>query len=151
MHFKIFFTVLVSLFSISVKCQQIKKGKLIKIIPLTNRTSIGFKKFSKKQGLFYNPVIIKNGNYYRVKGFDEENGSDIFIKISPDKNYLVLAYIIKGYVEDGNNKVLHENALCVIVNIEKYKVVETLQSACGGEWNEHNQWMYDDKIIFSPN
>jgi len=40
--------------------------------------------------------------------------------------------------------------MCVLINIQTCKVVDSYQSACAGEWNEKNEWYYDKEVRFSP-
>jgi hypothetical protein len=151
MQYRVLLLLFSFIISLNAIAQSSKKQHLPKITSLSHNASIGFQRFSKQWGLFYGPRIIRNEKVYKIKGFDEQNGTDTFLKLSPNKKYVLISYIIKGYIGDGKTKEIHENALCVIIDIRNSEVVEELQSACGGEWNDKNQWIYDNRIIFSPN
>lgn len=124
------------------------KNKLA-IISLTKSCKLGFGEYDKEFKLYKKPFILKEGKRYKIQGYDNENysGGQI-LSISPNKKYIVLDYISKGYVDDGVNKTLHENYLCVIVDVMKRKVVTELQEDCGGSWNKQNRWVNDGKVVF---
>ena len=84
--------------------------KLLNILPLTRIDKIGFASYDKEFKMYREPIIISNGKKYKVKGYDSENYSDgKILSISPNKKFIALDYIIKGYVDDGISKRLHEN------------------------------------------
>lgn len=124
------------------------KNKL-PLIPLVKSCKLSFSEYNEEFKLYKKPFILKGGKKYKIQGYDNENysGGQI-LSMSPNKKYIVLDYISKGYVDDGLNKTLHENYLCVIVDITKRKVVTELQGDCGGSWNKQNRWVNDGKIIF---
>jgi hypothetical protein len=99
---------------------------------LSQNVSIVFQRFSKQWRLFYGLRIIRNSKIYKIKGFDEQNGTDTFLKPSPNKKYVVISYIIKGYIGDGKSKEIHENTLCVIIDIIKSEVLEELYIEING-------------------
>ena len=77
------------------------------------------------------------------------NYSELLIKLSPNKDYLITDDIIRGYVYTSEtDSILHENYLCQLINIKTGNLVDTFQSGCGGEWNADNQWVSGDDIIF---
>jgi len=65
-----------------------------------------------------------------------------------------LDYIDAGFVSfwDDNGKektFLHEKYHCVIVDIEKAKMIQEMESFCSGNWNNKNNWVvYEDDDIF---
>lgn len=128
---------------------QAARKKFVKEIRLSRTISIAFESYSSKLGLYYHPRLVRNGKAVKLKGYDETNGCDEDIKLSPNARYLTMSHIIKGYVLENNKRILHENYLCVIVDIKGARVVEDMQSDCGGEWNKSSQWISGDRIIFS--
>jgi len=110
-----------------------------------------FSQFNKEFNLWYSPKLVVNGDTVSIAGFNNENGSELSINKSPNSNYFVIDNIIKGYVENGNGeKILHENFMCVIVNVKKAKVEQSLQSECDGVWNEQNEWVSAGNVVFAP-
>ncbi len=126
-----------------------QSGKTSPIITISGSCKLGFKTYDKEFNMYQNPFILNDGKKYSIKGYNHANYSGgKILSISPDKKYIVLDYISKGYVDDGINKTLYENYLCVIVDVAKRKVVTELQGDCGGHWNKQNRWINDGKIIF---
>jgi hypothetical protein len=56
--------------------------------------------------------------------------------------------IIKGYVQTEKDSVLHENYTCIILDVKKAKIVMSMQTDCGGNWNKKNEWENDGKLLF---
>lgn len=133
------------LLSLMVFSQSIKTP----IIRISKSYQLSFKEYNKEFKMYKKPFILKGGQRYDIQGYDNGNYSEgQIVSISPNKKYIVLDYISKGYVDDGVNKTLHENYLCVIVDVMKRKVVTELQEDCDGKWNKKNRWVNDGKIIF---
>lgn len=110
-----------------------------------------FTQFNKEFNLWYSPKLIINSDTLLIEGLANENGSELSIKKSPNSDFFIMDNIIKGYVEDENGaQILHENFTCVIVNVKEAKIVQSLQSECDGSWNSHNEWIFEDIIIFAP-
>ncbi len=58
-------------------------------------------------------------------------------------------YIIKGYIYNNDkDSTYYENYKCVIIDVKQLKIVQFMQSDCGGEWNSKNQWVNNDAILF---
>jgi hypothetical protein len=106
-------------------------------------------KFNKKYNLYTQPKIVFKKKHHSIKGFDKNNFCGTDIKISPNKKFIVLEHISKGLVYDGKKNNLVETYHCVVINVAQYKVVKHLQSECGGEWNEQNEWVNNGETIFS--
>ncbi|PNW11191.1 hypothetical protein C1637_23165, partial [Chryseobacterium lactis] len=139
--------IILLLFTIIIIFSQTKSN----IIPISISKSyqLGFTEYNKEFKLYQNPYILKGGKRYKIKGYHNANYSGgKILSISPNKKYIVLDYISKGYVDDGVNKILYENYLCVIVDVAKRKVVTELQGDCGGKWNKQSRWVNDGKLIF---
>jgi len=135
------------LLTINFACSQAKNNS--PIISISKSYKLGFYKYNEEFNLYQKPFILHGGKKYEIQGYDQANYSGgKILSISPDKKYIVLDYISKGYVDDGINKTLYENYLCVIVDVAKRKVVTELQGDCGGHWNKQNRWINDGKIIF---
>jgi len=110
-----------------------------------------FTQFNKEFNLWYSPKLIVNGDTILITGLNNENGSELSIRKSLNGRFFVMDNIIKGYVENGDGeKILHENFMCVIVNVKKAKVEQSLQSECDGVWNEQDEWLSVGKVIFTP-
>jgi len=109
-----------------------------------------FTQFNKEFRLWYSPKLVVNTDTLLIEGLANENGSELSISKSPNGNFFVMDNIIKGYVEDGNGeKILHENFTCIIVNVKEAKVIQNLQSECDGSWNNQNEWVSADNIVFA--
>ncbi|SEH37255.1 hypothetical protein [Chryseobacterium culicis] len=119
------------------------------LISIAKDCELGFNEYNKEFNMYQEPFILKSGKKYKIKGYDNANysGGQI-LSISPNKRFIVMDYISKGYVEDGTSKTLYENYLCVIVDVLNRKVVMELQTDCGGKWNKKNRWVNDGKVIF---
>ncbi len=128
-----------------------QQRKLFGVKHISPQLDIGFKRYSKEWSLYYQPMLVKAGREMKVQGFDLGNGSEGEIKVSPNKLYLETSLIIKGYIEEEGKKILHENYMCVIIDIRKCKVVEQFQSGCDGDWNSRNQWVSGGDILFAGN
>jgi len=141
--FLLIFLLLVSYITYS----QTKKD--LPLISISKCCKLGFNGYNKEFNMYQEPFILKSGKKYKIKGYDNANysGGQI-LSISPNKRFIVMDYISKGYVEDGTNKTLYENYLCVIVDVLNRKVVMELQTDCGGKWNKKNRWVNDGKVIF---
>lgn len=69
---------------------------------------------------------------------------------SPNGKYSVLERTERGNIDDDENQ-YHENYFCWLVDLKSNHLVEQYQSACGGDWNEQNEWVTSDgKVVFSP-
>lgn len=120
------------------------------VVNVSERFAILYKKYDKDFKLWYNPYIIrlKERDTVKIAEFSYENGGELDLRISPSKRFVVLDNIIKGYVEDGDKKILHENYLCDIIDLEQSIVVGSMQTHCGGEWDEDDRWVDGGEIIF---
>ncbi|WP_288446874.1 hypothetical protein [uncultured Chryseobacterium sp.] len=119
------------------------------LISIAKDCELGFNEYNKEFNMYQEPFILKSGKKYKIKGYDNANYSvGQILSISPNKRFIVMDYISKGYVEDGTSKTLYENYLCVIVDVLNRKVVMELQTDCGGKWNKQDRWVNDGKVIF---
>ena len=129
--------------------------KFIKILEVSNEFKIAFKEYDSVS--WYCDIYVIKENVSHKVVFDEEDldqetcGFSETYSLSPNGKFIVIERIERGYVEDGKTKNLHENAFCWLINLENFKVIDEFQSACGGEWNDKNEWIYDDEIKFSSN
>ncbi|WP_250253379.1 hypothetical protein [Chryseobacterium sp. Marseille-Q3244] len=87
-----------------------QSGKKFPIIPISKTYQLGFKTYDKEFKMYKKPFILKGGKKYNIQGYDNENysGGQI-LSISPNKKYIVLDYISKGYLGDGTCKILIES------------------------------------------
>ena len=116
---------------------------------ITKEYQLGFMSYDREFEMYQKPILKKGKNILKINGYDDSNFSDgNVISISPNNKFIVLDYISKGYVEHNNEKELYENYFCVIIDLIKHKVVAQLQSDCGGEWNNNNQFVSNGKIVF---
>jgi hypothetical protein len=100
--------------------------------------------------MWYSPKLIVNSDTLVIKDFPLENGSELSIKKSPNSNFFVLDNIIKGFVTDETGKeIIHENYTCLIIDVKEATVEQSLQSECDGFWNNQNEWISSDRVIFS--
>lgn len=119
------------------------------VVFLSKKYKLGFKKYNKEFDLYQKPFIIQGKKNYGIQGYSDEYylGSKI-LGISPNKKYIVLDYISKGYVELENDIIPYENYFCVIIDLDLKKVLWQMQSDCSGNWNKNNKWISNGKIIF---
>ncbi|MFP3835174.1 hypothetical protein [Chryseobacterium sp. SIMBA_028] len=123
--------------------------KKMPVLPISQSYSLGFKTYDKEFEMYQNPFIVNKGKKYKIQGYGSANYSDgKILGISPDKRFMVLDHISKGYVEDGLNKRLYENYVCVIVDVFKKSVVKYMQGDCSGSWSKDNRWVNGGKVIF---
>ncbi len=128
-----------------------QSGKAFPVITISKSYKLGFRTYNKEFKMYQDPFILNGGKKYKIEGYSSTNYSEGgALGISPNKQYIVLDHISKGYVEDGKSKRLYENYLCVIVDISKKKVVTYMQSDCDGEWNSSNQWLSSDGRVVFP-
>ena len=122
------------------------------LISVSADWAILFLRYDERMKLWYEPYIVdlNKKDTIRIKNYNDENGSELDIRVSPNKRYAVMDNIIKGYVETENGEELHENYTCTIIDIINANSVMTMQEDCGGEWNNENQWIIGDEIIFNP-
>ncbi|WP_118975044.1 hypothetical protein [Taibaiella koreensis] len=120
------------------------------VLPLKKGYTLVFLAKDKSSALYRQPRIKAGNTVKKIDGFDDGNFSSKRIKLSPDGNYVTVENIIRGYVQQSEtDSVFHENYGCAIVDLKKAKVVHYLQSDCDGAWNKQNEWISDDKVIFS--
>ncbi|WP_326982279.1 hypothetical protein VUJ46_19090 [Chryseobacterium sp. MYb264] len=133
-----------------INCYSSQSKRILNVLPITKNNKLGFYSYDKEFKMYQEPVILNKGKKYKIKGYDVDNYSEgKILSLSPNKKYIVLDNVIKGYVDDGINKTLYENYLCVIIDINKTQVVMEMQEKCGGNWNKKNQWIYGDKVEFN--
>jgi hypothetical protein len=122
----------------------------ILFIELSKNHGLLFLKYDKEMKLWYEPHIVDFRNDDTLKIKNLENGFEAFLSVSPNGKYVVIDNIIKGYVYvTETDSILHENYLCAIIDIENAKIIHSMQTDCGGEWDKNNNWINGDKIIFS--
>lgn len=117
-----------------------------KILPINGDTKIIFT--DKKGNYWTKPKLIIKNDTLAIKNWDEEWGSELDIRISPNKKYFVIDAIISNSVEDYQNNV-NENYTCRLISVERTMIIDSFQSDCDGEWNSNNQWISDNEILFS--
>jgi hypothetical protein len=129
---------------------KVPADKLPHLVPISKNCQLGFRSYNTEFGLYQQPYILQDGIKKSINNYSIENfSSGELLAVSPNKQFIVLDNIIKGYVEDGVTKQLYENYLCVIVDVRRQKVVWQMQSDCSGRWNADNEWVSGDKVIFS--
>lgn len=140
--------IIVLLFSIATFAQKKNDLQYAYSQKISNQYTLVFLKFDKAQNLYSQPKIIYKGKASAISDFNLENYTSKKIKVSKNKKFFVMDNIIKGYVYTQNDSVLHENYTCVIVDVQKQKIVFEMQSDCGGSWNCKNQWVNNGKVLF---
>ena len=121
------------------------------VINVSERFAILYRRYDDDLNLWYDPYIIrfKEKDTVEIAQFSYDNGSELNLRISPNKRFIVLDNIIKGYVEDGGEKTLYENYLCDIIDLEQSAVVVgSMQTHCGGMWDEDDRWVDGTEVIF---
>jgi hypothetical protein len=128
---------------------------------ISKKWAIRYLEYEKKLKLWYNPYIIdfnrKDTTKIKASWYDDDDqGSTLFCEASPNLKYVVLDYIDAGFVsflrDDGKEETfLHQKYSCVIVDIEKAKMIHLMDSDCSGLWNDKNNWVVydDDNIVFN--
>lgn len=117
------------------------------VIPINSDTKIIFT--DKIQNYWKKPKIIINKDTLSIKGWDDDWGSELDIKISPNKKYIIIDAIITDMPSSENALNTSENYTCRLISIERTMVIDSFQSNCDGEWNSNNQWVSDDEVFFS--
>lgn len=110
-----------------------------------------YKKYDKDFKLWYNPYIIrlKERDTVKIAEFSYENGGELDLRISPSKRFVVLDNIIKGYVEDrGWKNIAWKLSVWYNRPFEQSIVVGSMQTHCGGEWDEDDRMGDGGEIIF---
>lgn len=137
-------------FTSIIHAQNETKAKYAYCKKIDSNYKIVFLKNDQGSKLLAEPRIVFKDKTIEIKEFDETNFSSKSLKISKNKKYLVMDYIIKGYVQTENDSILHENYSCIILDIRNANIVMQLQSDCDGRWN-NNDWISDEKILFVGN
>lgn len=137
--------------SLEIKPQQSKIELKDTVIKVSEYFSFLYKRYDNDFKLWYDPYIIrlKEKDTVKIAKFSYENGSELNLRVSPNKRFVVLDNIIKGYIEDGEEKTLYENYQCDIIDLEQSAViVGSIQTHCGGTWDKDDKWVDGDEIIF---
>jgi hypothetical protein len=149
-NFKYFILYLLFLFSfLRTDAQNTKRFVAIK--PVTNAVWLAYKKYDSKAKMYLGARLVKMGKEYLIKGFSAKRYSKFEFLLSPNKKYIVLQTLEAGYFEGEKGKQYHENAFCYIINLKSNSVLEQLQSACGGSWDNNNNWVNNEEVIFTGN
>jgi len=132
---------------VAITVQISQKDTLVKI---SADWAMLFLRYDEKMELWYEPYIVdlNNNDTIKIKNYNYENGSIPEIIVSPNVKYFVLDNIIKGYVETEEGEKLYENYTCMIIDVENANSIMTMQEHCGGKWNNENNWVSGDEIIF---
>ncbi|UWX59792.1 hypothetical protein N0B40_15395 [Chryseobacterium oranimense] len=122
------------------------------IITLNDTLSLYYASYNSNTKLWYNIYIIKKKKRIKVgKGNEYKGtGSELFSRLSPNANYVVVDAVIKDYVhESDKDSTLHENYTCAIIDLKKVKIVKQMQQDCDGSWNKKSQWISSGgKVVF---
>ncbi|MBD3906219.1 hypothetical protein NAL32_16515 [Chryseobacterium sp. Ch-15] len=122
------------------------------IILITQSVSLYFGNYDKVQNLWKNPKLIRNKkDTLDIQNWDNTWGSELSIKSSYDKKFMILDAIIKDEVEDGDKTQAYENYTCQLIDISNSSVIDSFQENCDGEWNKDNEWVSNNEIIFIGN
>ncbi len=105
----------------------------------------------KVQNYWKKPKLIINKDTLSIKGWDDEWGSELDIKISPNKKYIIVDAIITDMPSSENELNTSENYTCQLISIYKSEILDSFQTACDGEWNDNNEWTSNGEIIFLSN
>ncbi|KAB1231373.1 hypothetical protein [Chryseobacterium viscerum] len=131
---------------------QNKKVKKDTLITLNNTSSLYYASYNSDMKLWYNLYIINKKKKIKVgKGNEYKGtGSELFSRLSPNANYVVVDSIIKDYVyESDKDSTLHENYTCAIIDLKTAKIVKQMQQDCDGSWNKKSQWVSSGgKVVF---
>lgn len=101
--FTLFF-ILLSFCNSQTKKESLKAKKIVEI---DNVYKLGFMQYESNSGLYKSPIIIKNNKSFEIYEYNIDNYSDgNIISVSPNHKYIVLDYIIRDYVNEGNQKKL---------------------------------------------
>jgi hypothetical protein len=130
-----------------------QKGFLVKkdtLIAINTSVYLSFDTYDTRFKLWYNPYIIKQGKKIKISDYNYVNGSELSVKVSPNKRFVLFDEISKGFVYvSETDSVLEENYFCVVIDVDSVNIVYRSQSDCGGEWNDNNQLVSDENILFS--
>jgi hypothetical protein len=111
------------------------------LITLSADWAIHFSRFDEEIGLWYEPrlVDLNKRDTITIEGLHYENGSELFIKISPNSDFFVLDNIFSGYEMDDNS--LHESYGCLVIDIKNANTPYYMTNDCDGEWDSENNWV----------
>ena len=80
----------------------------------------------------------------------EEGYSEVWVSLSPNKQFLITDGINIGYVQiSKTDSILHDVWGCFLIKLDNGEVINSFQSACDGEWNSKNEWISGGEIIFN--
>jgi len=140
----------------------IKKSPLDTIVYLSQNRFLFYTGYSKELEM-YSRVYLMNNKGDTIHRFVEENEyRNTEFDLSPNKRFLMFHYIY--YIEFPDKELFHnsmkvvgndtvyvfDRAYCDLIDIRNGEDINTYQSACGGEWNSKNQWIYGGDTIFVP-
>jgi len=101
--------------------------------------------------LYKYPYIVHKDKPLTIWDFVGGYYFDTDIKISPDKKFLAMKRVSAGYEPDENdNPVYYKISECVIVDVQRAKVLLNNRLNCEGYWDENNRWVESKGIIFDP-
>lgn len=140
---------LISLF-LSCHSQQNDRTGNFRTVRLTDNYKLVFRDYNDEFKLWKYPLIIKNQkDSLKIQGWQDEYGSELFIKLSPNKKYFLIDAIVKGFVYSSEgDSVLQENYFCLIVDIAGSTIKHSMQEHCSGSWNERSEWVSGGVKIF---
>lgn len=122
------------------------------IILITKNLSLYFGNYDKMQNLWKNPKLIRNNkDTLYIQNWDENWGSELIIKTSYNKKFMILDAIIKDVVEDDDKTQLYENYTCQLIDVLNSFVIDSFQGNCDGEWNKDNEWVSNNEVMFIGN
>ena len=146
---KFFYTIGLCIFlTTNLYAQKKQVNKYAYCQKINKEYSIVFLKFNKTFKLYSSPRILWQNKLIKIKDFDDNNFSGGKIQIAPNKKYVVMDNIIKGFIQKEKDSILHENYTCVLINVNKAKIITSMQTDCGGKWNTKSGWENDGKLIF---
>jgi len=130
----------------SYKIMVPKRDTLIKF---SQNLHLYFGTFDYSKKLWKDPVFISNTKDTTViKNWDLDWGSELDIRFSPNKKYLVLDAIIIGDLSDGDKEDLYENYTCQLISTTQTAILDSFQENCDGQWNTNNEWVVNGEVVF---
>jgi hypothetical protein len=121
------------------------------LIPISKDIAILYREYNETLELWYKPHIVNLDKRDTVKISDDsdyECGS-MFLSfdVSPNVKYVVLEYIDRGFLSTGR---LHNHNYDIIVDIKDACTIMRLDGTDrDGEWDDNDNWLSRDKIIFN--
>ncbi|MFT6923956.1 MAG: hypothetical protein ACJA1C_002976 [Crocinitomicaceae bacterium] len=120
----------------------------LKIEEINERYSVGYKSYDEEFDAYSEMWIISVDDTLWVEGGIEANSCGIE-SVSPNGEYAVFSTVSVRWDNSSDiDSMLYHKWNAVLVDLSTAEVLKHCPSDCGTEWNNHNQWLNDNEVIF---